>query len=246
MEDIIKAFMVDLKKLAAEKAIELIGEDTKLLGLGAGVTISHIVDGLTEKIKRGSEIKILTSSLATKKLLIEKGIPVEETAAYSRIDLYLDGCDQFDKNLDALKSGGGIHTLEKLLASMANEFVIVADESKFVEHLDNRLPIVVELIPQSLEYVKASIERLFPGVNISLRMNPGKILPHLTENANWLLDCWFDKLPELKTFNPTIKNTAGVLETSLFYGLAKRAVVAGLDATKVIGRFDYEHSKIAQ
>lgn len=232
--------MTDLKKAAAEKAVELIQDGTKVLGLGAGSTIAHVVDFLLIRFSQGHEIIILTSSAATSRLLLEKGITPKEIADFSEIDLYLDGCDQVDRNLNALKSGGGIHTLEKLMASMAQEFVIVADESKFVGSLDKRFPIVVELIPQALHYVRASIEKYFPRTRTSIRMSPGNSQFLLTANGNLLLDCWFDKFPELSTINPMMKNITGVLETSLFYGLANRAVVAGSGGVKVIERTNYE------
>ena len=75
---------------------------------------------------------------------------VQPIAAFKSIDIYFDGCDQLDSELNALKIGGGIHTQEKLLASMANEFILIGDESKLVQNFDNRFPVVIELLPQAV------------------------------------------------------------------------------------------------
>ena len=82
-------------------------------------------------------------------------------AQLKQIDIYFDGCDQFDNQLNALKSGGGIHTQEKLLASMAKQFVLVGDETKRVDSFDVKFPLVIEMLPQSLLYVPFKIEKLF-------------------------------------------------------------------------------------
>ena len=78
-------------------------------------------------------LKLFTSSADTAKFLRQLHIEVLETSLTARLDIYFDGCDQFDKSLHALKSGGGIHTQEKLLASMADEFVLVEQGAPLID-----------------------------------------------------------------------------------------------------------------
>jgi len=103
---------MDPKKLAALEAVKLIEPDTKV-GLGAGSTIAHLTDFLAKKIEEGLRVEIFTSSDETAARLSAKGIPVSDIGRVTRLHVYLDGCDQFDRRLNALKSGGGIHTSEK-------------------------------------------------------------------------------------------------------------------------------------
>jgi ribose 5-phosphate isomerase A len=49
----------------------------------------------------------------------------------------------------------------------------------------------------------------------------------ITENGNFLIDCRFESFPEPARVNDLVLQIPGVLEHSLFYGLARRAVVAG-------------------
>lgn len=223
---------MDFKKEAAQKAITLI-TDKSTVGLGAGSTIAHVVDFLKKEIENGLQLRFVTSSFSTRQLLLKNEIPVFPIASFDKIDIYFDGCDQLDKELNALKSGGGIHTHEKLLASMANQFVLIGDETKRVDNFDNRFPVVVELLPESFSFAPAKIQQLFPGVRSAFRMGDKKDGAVITENGNYLLDLWFQTWPDIATINPTLKTVTGIVETSLFYNLAHKAILAGKHGVKM-------------
>lgn len=226
---------MDLKKEAASRAIEFI-QSRQAIGLGAGATIAYMVELLAEQVKNGLEIQVLTSSFTTRQLLLQKGFAVLNVADVEKIDVYIDGCDQVDKNLQALKSGGGIHTKEKLLASMAGQFIIAGDASKYVEQFTSACPLVIELLPEALRYVPSTIQQLYPGIKSELRTGNKKEGAAITDNGNYLLDVWFSQWPDLKELNTTIKNITGVVETSLFYNLVHKAVIAGNDGVRVFER----------
>ncbi len=224
---------MDFKKEAATKAINFI-QHQQLVGLGAGSTIAFMVELLTEKKKTGLDIKLLTSSFNTRQLLLQKGFTVLSAADVTTIDIYFDGCDQVDKNLHALKSGGGIHTQEKLLASMAKQFILAGDEAKYVEQFTKACPLVIEFLPEALQFVPARLHQLFPDVKTVIRIGDKKDGAVITANGNYLLDVWFNTWPELSQINPMIKAITGVVETSLFYNLAHKAIIAGKDGVRVI------------
>ena len=226
---------MDLKKQAAAKALTYI-EDKAIVGLGAGATIGHLVGLFAYKVRNGLEVTVLTSSFTTHRLLLENGFLVRSTAEFDAIDIYLDGCDQLDKNLNALKSGGGIHTHEKLLASMARQFILVGDESKYSEHFDPGYPLVIEFLPEAWLFLNASLQKMFPGAKNILRMNDKKDGPVITANDNYLLDVWFSAWPHLYTINTSVKMITGVVETSLFYNLAHQAILAGNDGIRILER----------
>ncbi|MEO5996628.1 MAG: ribose 5-phosphate isomerase A [Chitinophagaceae bacterium] len=224
---------MDYKKQAAQKAAELIQTNT-VIGFGAGSAMAHMVAFLKEKVETGLTVKVVTSSFTTRMLLLQNNFEVQDTATTSSIDIYFDGCDQFDKNLNALKSGGGIHTNEKILAVMANEFILVGDDSKYVEKLEVKFPVVIEVLPQIVSYLPPILKKMYPGVRTELRMSNKKDGAVISDNGNYIFDLWFEELPELATINPTLKNIAGVIETSLFYDIAKRAVIAGGEGIRVL------------
>lgn len=224
---------MDLKKEAATKAINFI-QHQQLVGLGAGSTIAFMVELLTEKKNTGLDIKLLTSSFTTRQLLLQKGFTILSAADVTTIDIYFDGCDQVDKNLHALKSGGGIHTQEKLLASMAKQFILAGDGAKYVEQFTTACPLVIEFLPEALQFLPASLHQLFPDVKTVVRNGEKKDGPVITANGNYLLDVWFNTWPELSQINPMIKAITGVVETSLFYNLAHKAIIAGNDGVRIV------------
>ncbi len=50
-----------------------------------------------------------------------------------RIDLTVDGTDEFDPEFRLIKGGGGALLFEKIVASSSRFMVVIADESKKVE-----------------------------------------------------------------------------------------------------------------
>jgi len=220
---------MNLKQEAAKQAISLINHHVTV-GLGAGATIAYIVEYLkTLQLP----IQLYTSSEDTKTLLQQNGFTVNDIASVASLDIYFDGCDQFDKNLNALKSGGGIHTNEKLLAAMAKEFVLAGDESKYAEQLTTKYPLVLEVLPQALQYAIENVKRLFSIVKVTIRQNRDNKLV-VTANGNYLVDIWFAAWPALSQLNPVLKGITGVVETSLFYNMADKAIIAGTTGVQVL------------
>src|ERR1700709_2739957 len=121
--------MSDYKKDAAKEALKFV-KPGMTLGLGAGSTMGHIIKFIKEDVTLFSSLTMVTSSFSTRQLLLTEGFRVVDAGWLASLDLYFDGCDQFDWRLSALKSGGGVHVSEKVLAAMAAEFVLVGDSSK--------------------------------------------------------------------------------------------------------------------
>ncbi|MEO6289317.1 MAG: ribose 5-phosphate isomerase A [Ginsengibacter sp.] len=225
---------MNFKKEVAAKAISLVSAHD-IVGLGAGSTIAYAVEFLKKKkIEEGLVVEFVTSSFSTMQLLVKEKLPVFPASSFKEIDIYFDGCDQFDKQLNALKSGGGIHTQEKLLASMAKQFVLVGDESKLADVFDAKYPLVLEIVPQAFSFTPYKIKQLYKGINMSMRMNDQKDGPVITENGNYLLDIYFERWPALPGINPAFKSIAGVVETSLFYGIAHKAIIAGENGVRTL------------
>jgi ribose 5-phosphate isomerase A len=224
---------MDLKEEAARSAITLIKDNT-IVGLGDGSTIAHLIKLLLPKISAGLRIQLLSSSFSTRQLLMQHGLPVLPVNQFERIDIYFDGCDQVDRDLNALKSGGGIHTMEKLMASMAVQFVLVGDESKLVDHFDHRFPVVLEVLPQAVGYVPGYIQKHFPLSKTVFRISEKKDGYLVTENGNYLLELWIREWPDLSSLNGMLKRVTGVVETSLFYKLANKAIIATANGVRIL------------
>jgi ribose 5-phosphate isomerase A len=228
--------MQDYKKEAAKEALKLV-QSGMTVGFGAGSTMTHLIKYIKEDVTLFGSLTTVTSSFSTRRLLLDEGFAVREAGWLSGIDLYFDGCDQFDWRLTALKSGGGVHTSEKVLAAMAGQFVLVGDVSKKVDRLDARFPLVVEVIPEALGYVSFCLKKFFNPVRSELRMGgSAKDGALVTERGNFLIDNWFAAFPEPAMLNDRVTGIPGILEHSLFFNMAHSAVVAGPQGIEICSK----------
>jgi ribose 5-phosphate isomerase A len=223
--------MQDFKKEAAREALKLIRPDSTV-GFGAGSTMANLIGLIREDPAFAASLTTLSSSFTTRQLLRQLGFSLLDSGSTAQLDLYFDGCDQFDRRLSALKSGGGVHTAEKVLAAMADEFILVGDAGKRVERLGPGYPLVLEVIPEALAYVSDRVKRFFSPVRSELRLSDKKDGAVITERGNFLIDCWFDPFPEPAVINERMIGIPGILEHSLFYNLAQRAIVAGPEGVR--------------
>lgn len=219
--------MSDYKKDAAKEALKFI-QPGMVVGFGAGSTMAHLINYIKEDATLFGSLTTVGSSFSTRQLLLREGFVVRDAGWLSSVDLYFDGCDQFDWRLTALKSGGGVHVSEKVLAAMAGQFVLVGDASKKVDRLDATYPLVVEVLPEALGYVSDCMKKFFGPVRSELRMaGSAKDGAVVTERGNFLIDNWFSVFPEPQMLNDRVVGIAGILEHSLFFNMAHKAVIAG-------------------
>lgn len=221
---------VDLRRVCANEAFKLI-PPSGVIGLGGGTTIRYLV----ELLKGTSfDIKVVTPSLETKRLCEEAGLVVLETMDVNHVDIAFDGCDEVDENFYALKSGGGIHTLEKLVAQMATDYVLLVDESKYVPNLTMKHPITLEVLKEAMSYVKEQVEIL--GGHATYRKSDGTGEWTVTEHGNYLLDVMFKELENPLAMNHQLNKMAGVLETSLFTSEVTKVLVTSEIESKLLSR----------
>jgi ribose 5-phosphate isomerase A len=141
------------KQLAAEAAAELV-EDGMTVGLGTGTTVGYFLPALAA---RGLSIRCVATSDGTEREARALGLQVEPFDDLDRLDIAIDGADQVAPDGWLVKGGGGAHTREKIVASAAARFVVVASSDKRVERLGP--PVPLELSPFGL---RATMRALGP------------------------------------------------------------------------------------
>ncbi len=198
-----------------------------IIGLGASSVMPSLIDLLWLERQNDLAIQIVSASYITRQLLLEKGFQPQPISAFSAIDIYFDGCDQLDHSLNAVKSGGGIHTMEKLLASMSKQFVLMADEVKYTKVFGTQFPLVLEVLPDACSFVQVALQQILKPVKMELRMSDKMLGPVITENGNYLINIWFEHWPLAPTINQIRGTITGVVETSFFYQLAHKAILYG-------------------
>jgi ribose 5-phosphate isomerase A len=212
------------KRAAGRAAAELV-EDGMTLGLGTGSTVAHFLDAVAE---RGLEIAGVPTSEATAARCRELGIRLLDPADVDRLDLAVDGADELDAALTLTKGGGGALLREKVVASMADRFVVIATPDKLVSRLADSFPLPVEVVPFALGPVERSLAGL--GFAVSRRADAGELVH--TDNGNLLLDCrMVGGLEDPAVTDVTLALLPGVAETGLFVDLADLALLGADDGT---------------
>jgi len=225
--------MEDLKQQAAQAALPYI-EPHQRIGLGAGSTIAHLIEQV-RALPFLDTLTFLTSSYTTKIRLKQAGLMSLETATISHIDRYFDSCDHYDAELNALKSGGGVHTQEKLLAAMSKEFILLVDESKYRERIIQAgTPLCIECLAQAESFVSHTLQTLYPSAKLQVRMGQNKDGAVISDNGHMLMDIWFHNALPLAQLNRTLQSVPGIIEHSLFYRLANKALVASNEGVAVL------------
>ena len=141
------------KRLAATAAAGLV-EESMTVGLGTGSTVAHLLSALA---RRRLDIRCVATSPATARAAARLGLLVESFTS-ARLDIAIDGADQIDPAGWLMKGGGGAQTREKLVATAADVFVVIADSTKTVPVL--RPPVPVEVLSFGVEATLARIGRV--------------------------------------------------------------------------------------
>lgn len=225
--------MEDFKLNAAMAALDFIKPFQKI-GLGAGTTVFHLIDLILQNDALAKTLTYVSPSFRTREYLRDLCLSSQLTSDIDGIDIYFDSCDQLDRELNALKSGGGIHSNEKIVAAIAEEFILLADHNKLVDKLNCIYPLVIEILPDASPIVFREIERNYPNAIANVRMSNQKDGAVISENGNLLIDLHLSSINELKEMNIDIKMIPGVLDHSLFYKMATKAIVAGPTGIKII------------
>lgn len=224
--------MADYKLEAAKAALQFI-KPGQTIGVGAGSTIANLLGLIAADSTLSASLTLATSSFKTALLIEQYDFRLLGSEYVNHIDIYFDGCDQFDAQLNALKCGGGIHTSEKIMASLADDFILIGDASKSVETLDTTYPLVLEVLPAGLNLVSQWLAKNIATAKVAMRMSTQKDGAVITENGNYLLDVHFTEHILIEQMN-AVKMVPGVVEHSLFVGLANKAIVAGEGGVKIL------------
>lgn len=213
----------ELKRMAAEKALEFVPEN-EYIGIGTGSTVNFFIKALAQS---GKKIKgAVSSSDATSKLLAEYGIPEVTLGDVVRLAVYVDGADEINHTLQMIKGGGGALLREKIVASASEKFVCIADESKYVARL-GKFPLPVEVIPSARSLVARGLVKL--GGQPELRIG------FTTDSGHLILDTAGLDLSRPLSMEDEINQITGVVDNGLFaHEAADVLVLAKADGVQVL------------
>lgn len=208
----------ELKQNVARAALDYVLpslDPNVVLGIGTGSTVDLFIDALAAHKNRFRAA--VSSSERSAARLRGHGIAVLDLNEVASMPLYVDGADEIDDALHMTKGGGGALTREKIVASVAERFLCIVDETKCVRRL-GRFPLPIEVIPMALGVVARRLEQLGGA--------PRERDGFVTDNGCRILDVSGLDIADPANLEATINDIPGVVTCGLF-------AIAGADLALV-------------
>lgn len=191
----------------------------QILGVGTGSTANCFIDALAPH--KDHFAGTVSSSNATTERLLKHGFKVLDPNEVNQLPAYVDGADEIDPSGHMIKGGGGALTREKIIASMAKQFICICDSSKQVPVLGG-FALPVEIVPLSKGIVAQELAKLGGAVTLRMAKDTRADLgqtpsqPFVTDNGGWILDVAGLKIADPVALEAQINQIAGVITVGLF------------------------------
>ncbi|WUR04736.1 D-Ribose-5-Phosphate Isomerase [Vairimorpha necatrix] len=182
--------------------IETICKSKSIVGIGTGRTVESILPYLNPNLQ------YVSSSHQTTRSLLNYSIHCYPLESIDHLDLYIDGCDYFDKKGNMIKGKGGSLTTEKLMCTMADEVLIIVQNYKYRECFEDCY-VPIEILPGSVKYIEKILKK--KNVKYELRRGENKFGPVITDLGNFIVDVVFDE-----KFLNECREICGVVEHGYF------------------------------
>lgn len=205
------------------------------LGLGSGSTVVFVAERLAQRHADEADAFRLAACVPTsfqaRQLVLDGGLPLGDLERFPELDVAVDGADELvdapgATRLCLIKGGGGCQTGEKMVASCARRFVVVADGSKPSAALGTRWRkgVPVSVLPDARVPVSRRLAAL-GAARVDLRMAKSKAGPVVDDYGCLILDADFGQIADPDALGAAIDRVPGVVCHGLFTG-----AVAGTEA----------------
>lgn len=207
------------KQLAGVHAAEFVSDGMRV-GLGTGSTVHYTIVALGERLP---DITCTATSERTFDLATSLGLRVVTPDELGSVDIAIDGADEVDAALNLTKGGGGAHTREKVVAAMAERFIVVVDDSKLVHRL-GPFGTPLEVLDFAPGVVAREVEALGASTITTRDIR--------SDNGNLLMDAHFGPIDDPVALAAALAAIPGIVEHGIFPGtMVERVVVAGADGS---------------
>jgi len=199
------------------------------VGLGTGSTTAFAINAIGRRVRdEGLKIHCIATSRASHELGLQNQITMCDWDSLRRFDVTIDGADEVDPQFRLIKGGGGAMLREKIVASVTETEIIIADPSKIVPALGARaLPVAV--VKFGWQSTRDRLELTFGCPVLVRKTADGQAF--ISDDDLVVLDMHFGLLPDPDTLDARLKEIVGVVETGLFVGLCQRVVIGNPDGS---------------
>ena len=227
----------DRSKYACALRASALVENGMKVGLGTGSTAYWLVYHLAERVRsEGLEFVGVPTSTKTREQAQSEGLKLISMDDAGRLDITIDGADEFDQSMNLIKGGGGAHLQEKIVAFGSDRMVVIADETKKVNKL-GKFPLPVEVLKFGSSSSQKKIEELLIAQNyrdftVQMRMEKNK--PFITDEGNYIFDLNLGEIQNPRKLCVDLNIIPGVVENGLFIDVCKAVVIGYSDGTAKI------------
>ncbi|WP_321928275.1 ribose-5-phosphate isomerase RpiA [Paraburkholderia guartelaensis] len=224
----------ELKQLVGQAAADYVNSNVPegaVIGVGTGSTANCFIDALAASKSRYRGA--VSSSVATTARLEAHGFKIFDLNEIESLPVYVDGADEIDGIGAMIKGGGGALTREKIVASVSDVFVCIADASKRVDVL-GQFPLPIEVVPMARTAIGRRVAAL-GGVPVLRVQKDGS--PFITDNGNEILDVKGLRISDPRTLEAHVNAWPGVVTVGLF--AARGADFCLLGGENGVERIDY-------
>jgi ribose 5-phosphate isomerase A len=227
----------DRSKYACALRASALVENGMKVGLGTGSTAYWLVYHLAERVRNeGLEFVGVPTSNKTREQAQAEGLKLISMDDAGRLDITIDGADEFDQSMNLIKGGGGAHLQEKIVAFGSDRMVVIADETKKVNKL-GKFPLPVEVLKFGSASSQKQIEELLIAQNykdftVQMRMEKNK--PFITDEGNYIFDLNLGEIQNPRKLCVDLNIIPGVVENGLFIDVCKAVVIGYSDGTATI------------
>ncbi|MAI18512.1 MAG: ribose 5-phosphate isomerase A [Rhodobacteraceae bacterium TMED111] len=227
----------DRSKYACALRASALVENGMKVGLGTGSTAYWLVYHLAERVRsEGLEFVGVPTSKKTREQAQAEGLKLISMDDAGRLDITIDGADEFDQSMNLIKGGGGAHLQEKIVAFGSDRMVVIADETKKVNKL-GKFPLPVEVLKFGSASSQKQIEELLIAQNyrdftVQMRMEKNK--PFISDEGNYIFDLNLGEIQNPRKLCVDLNIIPGVVENGLFIDVCKAVVIGYSDGTAKI------------
>jgi ribose 5-phosphate isomerase A len=227
------SWIEEAKKRAAAQAVDQV-ESGMVLGIGSGTTTAEAIKIIGQRLEDGQlrDIKGVPTSYHSIQEAVKARIPLTTLDEYPQLDLGIDGADQIDPHLNAIKGHGGAMLREKIVAASCRRYILIVDETKLADTLGTGQEVFLEVHPFAITPALNKVIEM--GAKATVRQAAYKLGPVITDNGNNLIDALFGPIEDPRDLNGRLHSVQGLIETGLFIGYAETAYVGTESEVKML------------
>lgn len=185
----------------------------------------------------------IPTSHQSQQLITFSGMVLGSLSQFSSVDIAIDGADEIDESgRFIIKGGGGALFMEKIVASVADQFIVVADQGK-CNQINERLGISwkkgipLAVWPDAETVVKRKLSQEIRSMYhaITRSSHEGKIGPVISDQGHILMDLHLnskiESFSDLENLAASLDSIPGIIEHGLFINMASLIILGNSDGT---------------